>query len=107
MSLFIYSFQLFERGMGIDLGRRDALMAQQVLDALQSGTVVQHRRGEGMAEHVGRTFLQRRDCRQVLVHDGIHLVARHPLALVTQEQSACLFSRHLFVADGDIMAQHL
>ena len=107
MSLFINSFQLFERGVGIYLGGRDALMAQQVLDALQSGPVVQHRRGKGMAEHMGRALLQRRDSREVLMHDDIHLAASHPLAFVTQEEGVTVLFHHLFVTDGNEVAQHL
>ena len=48
MSLFINSLQLLERRVGIDLRRTDALMAQQVLDALQICAVVQHGRGKSM-----------------------------------------------------------
>ena len=101
MSLFIHSFQLFERGVGIDFRRTDALMAQQVLDALKPCTVVQHRRGKGVTQHVGRAFLQRRHSRQVLMHDQIHLVARHPMPLVAQEQGVAV-TLHLFVTHGDI-----
>ena len=101
MSLFIHSFQLLERGVGIDLRRTDALMAQQVLDTLKACTVVQHRRGKSVTQHVGRAFLQRRCPCQVLMHDLINLVARHPMALVTQEQGVAI-TLHLFVAHGDI-----
>ena len=48
MSLFVYSFQLFECRVGINLRRTDTLMAQQVLDTLQSGAIVQHGRSKGM-----------------------------------------------------------
>ena len=53
MSLFINSFQLLERGVGVDLRGTDALVTQQILDTFQSGTIVQHRCGKGMTQHVG------------------------------------------------------
>ena len=90
MSLFINSFQLLERGVGIDLRRRDALMTQQVLDTFKTGTVVQHRCGKGVAKHVRRPFLQRSHHREVLANNQIHLIASHPLTFVTQEQRLML-----------------
>ena len=107
MSLFVNSLKLFERGVGVDLRRTDALMTQQVLDTLKPCTVVQHGCGESVAEHVGGAFLQRRDSRQVLMYDDVHLVTRHPFSLITQEQGPSVFSHHLFVADGDEVTQHL
>ena len=86
MSLFINPFQLFERGVGIDLRRADALMTQQILDTLQPSTVVQHGCGEGVTEHMGRLFFQRGDGRQVFPHNLLHLFPRNPQALVAQEQ---------------------
>ena len=101
MSLFIHSFQLLERGVGINFRRTDALMAQQVLDTFKTSTVVQHRRGKSVTQHVGGALLQRGHPRQVLMHDLIHLVARHPMPLIAQEQGVAV-TRHLFVANGDI-----
>ena len=97
---------MFERGVGIDLRRRDALMAQQLLDALQSRAVVQHGCRKGVAQHVGRPFLQRGDRRQILMHDGIHLISRHPLSLVAQEQRLAVL-HHLGIADGHIAGKRL
>ena len=87
MSFFINPFQLLERGVGIDLCRVDTLMPQQFLDALKSCTIVQHRRGEGVPQHVRRAFLQRCYQRQISMYDKINLTPRNPLSFIAQEQS--------------------
>ena len=90
MSFFINPFQLLERGVGIDLCRVDTLMPQQFLDAFKSCTIVQHRRGEGVPQHVRRTFLQRCYQRQISMYDKINLTSCHPLSFIAQEQSTIL-----------------
>ena len=103
MSFFINPFQLLERGVGIDLCRIDTLMTQQFLDALKSCTVVQHRRGESVPEHVGRALLQGRDQLQVFMHDHVHLISSHPFSLITQEQGTVLAMTELFLPDCKVL----
>ena len=104
MSLFINSFQLFERGVGVYLRRTDALMTQQVLDLLETGTIVQHGRGKGMTKHMRRALFQRGYRRQILPHDAVDLIIGNPLPLVTQEEG---FARatELGVAHRHIVVQ--
>ena len=93
MSFFINPFQLLERGVGIDLCRIDTLMTQQFLDALKSCTVVQHRRGESVPEHVGRALLQGRDQLQVFMEikiQSIHFDATEKLEAFIEKKVAKL-----------------
>ena len=59
MGLIVNFLQLLEGGMRIDFGGRETLVPQQFLNALQSGFMVQHRRGKSMTQHMRRFFLQR------------------------------------------------
>ena len=92
MSLFIHSLQLLERGVGVDFRRTDALMSQQVLDSLKARAVVEHCRGKGVTQHVGRLLFHGGDGRQVLPNNQVDLITRHPLSFVAQEQGAIRFA---------------
>ena len=81
MGNVINSFQLFEGGMGIDLGGRQAFMPQQLLHTLQSCLIVEHRRGECMPQHVRRVLLEGGDHGKEFGNFLSHLVPVHPLAL--------------------------
>ena len=52
VGILIYFLQLFERGVGVDLRGCYAFVSQETTDAFQPGTVVQHRRGERVPQHV-------------------------------------------------------
>ena len=80
MSLFINSLQLLKRRVGIDLRRTDTLVSEQILNTLQICTVIQHRRGKSMPEHVGGAFLQGSNRRQILTYQTCGAVIRSPLS---------------------------
>ena len=107
MSFFINPFQLLERGVGIDLCRVDTLMPQQFLDAFKSCTIVQHRRGEGVPQHVRRTFLQRCYKRQISMYDKINLTSCHPLSFIAQEQSTILTQSELLPPSLEILIKRI
>ena len=107
MSFFINPFQLFERGVGIDLRRVNTFMAQQFLDALKSCTIIQHRCSEGVPQHVGRALLQRCHQRQILTHDQINLTPRHPLSFIAQKQSTVLTQSELFPPGLEILPKRI
>ena len=52
VGILIYFLQLFERGVGVDLRRLKAFMPPQLLHTLKSGTIVQHRCGKAVSQHM-------------------------------------------------------
>ena len=104
MSLLINSFQLFDGGVRVDLGRLQAFMPQQLADAFQSGTVVEHGRGEGMSEHMWRAFLHRGHFGQTVPRGDIDAVGGNTLAVLFHEECS-LCRAHLAVAHLDVVLQ--
>ena len=70
MGCHIYTAYLLKRGMRIDLRGAERGMPKQRLYGSDIRTVVQHGRSEGMAQHVRRMFLERRD----LAHTRAHYI---------------------------------
>ena len=64
MGFTINFLQLFECGVCVDLGGREFAMSEQFLHAFEVGSVVEHRGGEAVAEHVGRAFGEIAYCRE-------------------------------------------
>ena len=62
MGVLVCFFQLLERGVGINLRGGYALMTQQLLDVFEPCAVVDHRRGERVAQHVGLMVVTRDTC---------------------------------------------
>ena len=67
----LYLFYLLEGGMGINLGCAERSMPQKFLDGTYVGSVIEHRGGKGMAEHVRRVLLERADLSHTCAHDSI------------------------------------
>ena len=63
MGILIDFLQLLESGMRVDLRRRQTLMPEQLLHTFQSCLMIEHRRGERVAENMRRALLQRRHSR--------------------------------------------
>ena len=86
MGIFVNSLQLLEGGVRVDLRRTHTLMTEQVLHLLQARTVVQHRSGEGVPQHVRGTLLHRGHLRQVAAYGLVNLRAGDPTPPVRQQQ---------------------
>ena len=89
MSVLIIVFQFTICNMCIDLRRRERLMTQQFLDAVESGTVVEHRRGEGVAERMGRPFALRNGGKRI-AHDTVNLSRINRSPFVGQKEYVVL-----------------
>ena len=86
MGLIIHFFQLFECGVRIDLGCLEVGMSEQIFHTFQVGSVVEHGRGEGMAQHVRASlFLCRHAC-HVFLHLVAYLTTIHALAVFSDEE---------------------
>jgi len=86
MGIFVNSLQLLEGGVRVDLRRTHTLMTEQVLHLFQTRTVVQHRSGKGVPQHVRGTLLHRGYLRQVVMYDVINLPTGHAKTPVRQQQ---------------------
>ena len=104
MGVFIYSLELLEGGMGVDLCRRQALMPQQLFHTFQSGLMVEHGCGERMPEHMRGALPERGHAAEMFPHLVAHAVAVHALALLGDKK--CLrLAWHLIVAPANILLQ--
>lgn len=59
MCLFVYLFELFKGGVGVNFGCGQAFVAEQLLHGFDVGVVVEHGGGKRVAQHVWRTLLYR------------------------------------------------
>ena len=86
MGVVVCFLQLFKGCVGIYLRGGKALVSEQVLHPFEIGLMVEHGGGEGVAQHVGRPFLERRHLREVFAHEVLHLVAVHTQSVVVDEE---------------------
>ena len=71
VSFVINAFYLLKGRVRIDLGRGKGCVPQKSLNRAYIRSVIQHRRGEGMAQHMRGVFLERRDLTHTRAHDSI------------------------------------
>ena len=71
----------------VDLGREDALVAEQLLYLSDAGTPLDEVGGKGVAEGVGRDLLFEADAACRLLQDGEDHDARELLAAIVQEEN--------------------
>jgi len=69
--LIINAFDLLEGRVRVDLSCTERSVSEQFLNRPYVCAVIQHRRREGMAQHVRRVFLERRDFPHPIAHDGV------------------------------------
>lgn len=70
--------------VGVDLGRRDVGVAEDLLDDAQVGAAGQHVGGEGVAQRV-RVEVRHADGAAGLGDEGVHALAREPAAARVEE----------------------
>ncbi len=117
--------QFVEGGVGIDLRSGDAFVAEEVFDGFKVGTVVEHSRGKGVTEHVGRALVGGRYQAEVVFDRLADLGRREPPALAVDKKRSVVDAAHVaplaeiglqmgieFGAKGDdavfvTLAQHL
>ena len=75
MGALIFFFQLFKRGVRVDLRGGEALVAQQAAYGLDVGAVIEHGGGEGVAQDMGRALLHGGDERELIVDYFAHFGA--------------------------------
>ena len=74
MRQFIFLFQLLERDMRINLGRRQTFMPQKLFHRLKVGAVVEHCGGKAVAQDVGTAFLQHDDTPELRFNQIVYKV---------------------------------
>ena len=79
--------KLFYRVVGVDLGRGQVFVPEQLLYRHQAGALVQEMRGEGVTQHMGAFLLQRGDAFEHTVHLIIYVRGRHLLPFIVEEQA--------------------
>ena len=105
MGFTINFLQLFECGVCVDLGGREFAMSEQFLHAFEVGSVVEHRGGEAVAEHVGRAFGEIAYCREAH-HDFLaQLFVCDAAAAVVEYECAVGSLGPLLVALADVLLQ--
>lgn len=72
--------------MGIDLCSSERRVAQQALHGVDVGTVVEHVGGEGVPEHVGRTFGRRHLSVEHAVHHAVYELVVYRAAVGPNEE---------------------
>ena len=77
----VYFFQFLECGVRVYLRRRHTFMAEQFLHALKSSTMIEHRRGESMAQYMRRAFLLGTYTVDILLHSVSHGITIHSAPL--------------------------
>jgi hypothetical protein len=86
MSLGVCLAQLYESGVRVYLRGGNTLVSEEFLHTLYARPICEHRRCEGMTEHVRRAFLHCRDLGDIPYHILPYLFRRHAQSLVIHEQ---------------------
>lgn len=104
MGGLVYLFQFLECGVRVNLRRRHAFVTEQFLHAFQSRPVIEHRRGEGVPQHVWRTVLLGAHATKLFSHPVPHRRTVETEALAVYEKCAVV-SYHATVSLFDIAFQ--
>lgn len=90
MGEFIIMLKFTQCHMGVYLGSGEALVSQQLLDAVELRAVVEHDARKGVAQHVGAELARASGLRQPVVNDVIHERGIQGLAPGCYQQVAAL-----------------
>ena len=104
--MFVFFFQVGKRSVRIDFRGDNAGVPEEFFDSFELSTVVEHGRGESVAQHVRTLLLLRGDEREIMLHHGLHLGFGHPFAFVADEQGGVvgwLFKTHPAVEEQLLM----
>ena len=72
--------------VGVDLSRGERCVSEQALDGVEVGPVVEHVGGEGVPEHVGRTFGRRHLSVEHAVHHAVYELVVYRAAVGPDEE---------------------
>ena len=107
MSLLICFFQFLKGGVSVYLCRGNALMPQQLLHHLNFCPIVEHRRGKGVTQHVGRTLTLSSDLREATFDYLTDCPFRYARHLDSKKQCRIVDSLRLLLTHGKVSLQRL
>ena len=74
MGVFVCILEMLARHMGVYLGGCEVGVAQQLLDGVDVGSVVEHMGGETVTEHMGTYLVGMRELRHIFLHHLRHVI---------------------------------